>query len=754
MKTILQHDQRDCGAACLAMICSYHGLKLPISKCRELTKTDRTGANLYGLVDGAKQVGLHAEALSGVPEELMQGIEAGEICFPFIAHTVSEGGLLHYVVVSGLEHDRFLVSDPGKGKLRLTPEEFFERWTGYVVTFTRTNRFRIGNQTRGGFIKFFRLLKGQYTKLAGVLALSLVIAVIGILGAFVFQIVIDDFATDAGYYETQDAHDHGTAEEGDGHVCSDEEGALEHLMESVFGFIAGAGFHAVFVALILLYLLQAVIQFLRGYLIALVSKRIDIRLSLAYYNHIVDMPVSSIALRQTGEYLSRFSDTSTIRLAISGTVLTLLLDSLMVAASGYILFVENHKLFCVALLMVVFYAVIVLAYRKPVERSNRRVMENNALLQSYFKESIDGMETVKAACANGHVKTQTTSRFDRFIQSVFRNSLLSMSQDTLAGTVELIGTVVILWLGFAMVLARQVTVGSLITFYALLSYFTEPIKNLIELQPTIQTAIVAADRLNDVLDLEKEPEQGSGEALPRVDCWEFRNVDFRYGNRELTLKDVSLTVRRGEKIAIVGESGSGKTTLAKLLLRFYEPERGDILVNGKDIRDFELAELRKSVAYVDQNTFLFSDTIRNNLRLGNETVTDQEIERACADSRADEFIRLLPLGYDMPLDENGMNLSGGQRQRLAIARALLKRPQLLILDEATSNLDTITETAIKNTIFGLDEEMTCIIIAHRLTTVRNCDRICVMEQGKIAEIGTHEELMELGGRYAALWNSQ
>lgn len=655
----------------------------------------------------------------------------------------------HYMVVFGIKNGKFLIGDPAKGKLRMPLDAFFRLWTGYVVTFQKTEAFKPGNYTRSSLTKFLALLKGQYHKLVSVIILSLMVTSVGIVGTFVFELVIDNFASDTGFYENFDEE----AEEVEHN--HENESMMDQCLEMVLEYISRAGFHIIFIALLTLYLLRAVIQMVRGYLIVSVSRKIDVRLVLTYYNHITDLPMSSVLLRQTGEYLSRFSDTATIRQAISGATLTLLLDSLMAIIGGIILYRENKLLFFVAFLMVFFYAIIVLCYRKPVERSNRKVMENNAILQSYFKESIDGMETIKAACAGEEVKEKTSDKFMRFVNSAFRNSILSISQDTLADTVELVGTVVILWIGFGLVIGKQITIGSLITFNALLSYFIQPIKNLIELQPMLQTAFIAADRLNDILDLQTEvTEEGKISVLPAVSEWAFEHVDFRYGNRELALHDISLKISHGEKIAIVGESGSGKTTLAKLLVRFYSPENGRITINDTEISEYTLAALRNSVAYVGQDTFLFSDSIRNNLKLGHQEISDEELYYACALSHADEFIQELPMGYDTPLDENGANLSGGQRQRLALARAILSKPQLLILDESTSNLDTITEAAIKNTVFQFDKDLTCIIIAHRLATVKNCDRIYVMDGGEVIECGTHEALIQKGGKYAALWDAQ
>lgn len=714
IKVIRQHDERDCGVACLATVACYHGLDLPLAKVRELTKSDRMGTNIYGLVDGARQLGMEAEALEGSPDDLYEALRDMSVTLPFIALLCKDGARMHFVTVFAVEGTRVLVGDPGVGKQYLSLEQFFAEWTGCVVNMRPTALLK---ESHHGLpvMQLLGLLSGQLNRIGLILLLSVFVSGISIGGAFVFQVVIDSLTT---------------------------------------GQSSAMPLGTVFAVLVGLYILQAAIQFARGKLLIALSGIIDTRLSLEYYNHIVDLPMSSISTRQTGEYLSRFSDTATIRNAVSEATVTLVMDTLMAIACGAILCYINVRLFAVALVMVALYVAVILAFRKTLERSNRTVMEESGKLQSFFKESIDGLETVKAANANAQVKDKTNGRFSVFIGAALRNAQMEMTQGTIAMTVEAIGTVGILWSGFILVETGAITLGSLMTFYALLAYFAEPIKHLIDLQPTLQTAFVALDRLNDVLFLEKEETFEGSLSAEGVSDVELRDVSFRYGNRELVLDGVNLTLRRGQKVALVGESGSGKTTLAKLLLRFYQPESGEMLLDGHPIEDYDVASLRDSIAYVDQNTFLFSDTVRNNVRLARPDATDDEVEEACRIACADGFIQRLPFGYDTILDENGANISGGQRQRLAIARALLRHPRLLIMDEATSNLDTVTERAIGKTIFEDNKGLTCLIIAHRLSTIRQCDKIVVMDARRVAESGTHEELMRLRGRYYDLVSAQ
>lgn len=507
------------------------------------------------------------------------------------------------------------------------------------------------------------------------------------------------------------------------------------------------------IAVILMYVLRTFLNILRGYFLAIIAKQVDVPLTLTYYNHLIDLPPSFLESWKTGEFMSRFYDTSKIRDAISTATLTIMLDTIMAIACGAVLYYISSSLFFITVVVMVMYAFIMFLFRNPIKRVNHEYLQKEAKITSYLKETIDGIETVKAYRYENIVKRKTETLYEKFAHNTVKIVLINNIQESIVSAVASIGIVVLLWMGTYLCIDNVISLADLFTFYYLINYFLDPVSNLINLQPELQAAAVAGERLNDILEAEIEQSEGEKREIESLKGdIQIEHTDFRYGNRKVILKDLSMTFRQGEKIAIVGGSGCGKTTVAKLLLRFCSPESGKITINGIDISEYSISSIRKHIAYISQNVFLFSDTIYNNLKFGNESVTDEEIKSVCKLCCADEFIEKLPMKYNTMIEENGNNLSGGQKQRIAIARALLRKPDILIMDEATSNLDTIVEECIINTIENFSDTMTCIIIAHRLNTVKESDYIYVMNEGKIIEQGTHQELLDMNGLYKKFIN--
>ncbi len=709
---VRQHDITDCGAACLATISKQYGFKTSITKIREAAGTDKQGTNAYGLIKAAESLGFTAKGVKGNQEAFFS-----EFPLPCISHIVVDGTLLHYVVIHKISKRQVLVADPGKGMISYTPEDFFKVWTGVLILMVPSVSFNKGNETKGLFSRFFSLLLPQKKLLINIFLTSLVYTILGILGSFYFKFLLDDI--------------------------------LQYNLEKTL--------HVISIGIILLYLFQTLLGAFRSHMILYLSQKIDIPLILGYYQHVLGLPMNFFGTRKVGEIVSRFMDASKVRDAISGATLTIMIDTLMALAGAIILYIQNSTLFITAIVIAVIYAVIVFAFNKPIKKVNQEQMEENAQLTSYLVESLNGIETVKTFNAENEASLKTETRFVRLLKSVFRGGIINNIRSSITSFTALAGGIVILWVGAWNVMKGNMSVGQLLTFNALLGYFLDPIKNLINLQPMIQTAIVASDRLGEIFDLELEKSGNESEKINPVDLKgdiSFKNVDFRYGTRSLVLKSIDLTIKQGEKIALVGESGSGKTTLVKLLLNLYTWEKGEITIKDYNIKDISFESLREKLAYISQDIFMFSGTIRENLSMGSRSIDMEQIIEACRMAQAHDFINKLPLRYETYLEENGANLSGGQKQRLAIARAILKKPDIFIMDEATSNLDSITEKAIEKTLETVCSGVTTIIIAHRLSTIKRCDRIYVMEDGGIIEHGSHQELMELGGKYSELWKEQ
>ena len=710
---VRQHDITDCGAACLATVTKQYGYSTSITKIREIAGTDTEGTNAYGMVKASEVLGFSAKAVKGNIDAFFS-----EFPLPAIANVIVDGGLLHYVVIHKISKKEVIIADPAKGIIKKSPEEFFKEWTGVLILLVPTVKFEKGKDTKSFFERFLHLLLPQKRLVLDVFIASIVITALGILGSFYFQIIIDDIVP-------------------------------TNIVKTL---------HVISVGVILLKLFQVGLSMIRSTLLVYLSQKLDIALLLGYYEHVLKLPVSFFGTRKVGEIISRFQDASSIRDTISTATLTIMIDTIMAVVGGLILYFKNGTLFAVAAIMVILYAVLVFLFNKPYKMVNEKRMEDNAKLTSYLVESLNGIQTIKAFNAQRMVQIETEFKFIKLLKDIFKLSSINNIQEGFKALVEMVGGVAIIWIGAYNIIQGNLTIGGLVSFNALLVYFLDPIKNLINLQSSIQTAIVASDRLGEILDLEIEkdlveknkvkPKELKGDIV-------FGDVTFRYGTRKAVFEELSLCFGKGQSIALVGESGSGKTTLAKLLLNFYQVEKGMITIDGIPISDIGLSLLREKIAYVPQDTFIFSGSIYDNITFGIENASMEDVVKCAGMAQLQEFINSQPLRYETHLDESGGNLSGGQKQRLAIARAMLKKPDILILDEATSNLDTVTEKAIQLTLERYSEDMTTIIIAHRLSTIRKCDTIFVLDKGKVVEVGNHENLMAIDdGYYKKLYLAQ
>ena len=743
-----QHDLKDCGAACLAMICGNYGHKAPMQKFRTLTKTDNNGTTVYNLCCAANELGLKTETLTGTSEELLTLVRDKAIKVPFIAHVMKDNAL-HFVVVYKMTNKSVTLADPGEGLHKCSLEDFSSSWTGIIITFEKTESFAKVNEKN--FVKNFffpYLIKNQ--KLISILFItSLTIAGIGLFGGFSFQILLG-VMSEENVVNVDEMHTHTNS-------IDDLTVDIVNQFNGITGIESKNILDVICVFFIMLYIVQALIQYLRGLLLSKLSQKIDFDILERYISQVLSLPMNFFNNRKTGEILSRFEDSYHIRDAITNATISVLLDFFMVIAGGIVLIQISLRLFLMTAVLLCLYCFIVMYFYPKIQNINRRIMEQNAFITSYFKESVDGIETLKLYGFGRQVKDKATNIVKKMTISKYNGAIVTLKQAIFTDFISSVGIIFILWMGLKELSSGNISIGSLLTFGVLVGYFTEPIKNLMSLQSTLQSAEVAAERLSDILYEEKEDMKESlfsDEGIFEKEI-KFSNVFFSYIENIPVIKNVSMNIPYGTVNAIVGNSGSGKTTLVRLLLDLYNFDEGDIYIGDQNIKNISMRVLRENIVYLPQNVFFFSDTIINNLLLGNQyrdQYSRDEIKDVCKKCRIDDFIEELPLGYDTFLEENGENLSNGQRQRLAIARALLKRPKVLIFDESTSNLDATTERAIMDMITA-DMDITIIIIAHRLSTIKNCKKIYVMQNGEIIDSGSHNDLLKNCDSYRGFFES-
>ena len=709
MSEFTEEVQRiDTGLACFAIMANF--FEKPISLDQIKHKYDRQNSNFEEceLLQLAKEFSFKARFVETTWERL------NKTNLPAIAQ--SKGGA--YFIVGKVAEDKVLVQNPAAGNRPqvLNKVEFLEIWNGRLLMMTC--REFINGKNRKFDVSWFIPALVKYRRLFGeVILASFFLQLFALVSPLLFQVVIDKVLLNRGL------------------------SSLDVLM----------------IALICIGIFETILGGLRTYTFSHTTTRVDVELGASLFKHLIRLPLSYFGVRRVGDTVARVHELENIRNFLTGSTLTLIIDFFFTIVFFTVMFFYSKVLTLLVLLSIPFYVVLSLFFtpilRSRIDERFRRGAEN----QCFLVEAVSGVETVKSLAVEPQMQRRWEQQLAAYVSSSFRAQHINNVAGQLVQMVQKITMALTLWIGASLVMKGELSVGQLIAFNMLSSRVTQPILRLAQLWQNFQQAKISIEKLSDILNNPAENTATlSKGSMPEIKGdVEFKDITFRYiPNGSEILKKMSFKVSAGQKIGFVGPSGSGKSTVTKLIQRLYVPESGKVLIDGIDISTVDTAWLRRQIGVVLQENYLFNKSVRENIALTNPSISMDKIIAAAKLAGAHEFITELADGYDTIIEERGSSLSGGQRQRIAIARALVNNPRILIFDEATSALDYESERIIQQNMASICQGRTVFMIAHRLSTVRECDQIITIEKGEISETGTHEELLHRGGRYAYLWNSQ
>jgi ATP-binding cassette subfamily B protein len=703
-----QQSSSDCGAACLSMICRYWGKHFPLHVLRERANVGRAGASLKSLGNAAEGLGFHARPVRASLNRIAEQKN------PWIAHW--EG--FHYVVVYQVRGDRVTLADPAIGRRVVSRQEFQAKWTGYALLLEPTIHLQDTEIKQASLARFLSALSPYRVLILQIILVSLLIQVFGLVTPLFTQIILDKVVVQRSL-NTLNVF------------------ALGLVLFGIWGICMGA---------------------VRQYLLSYFSNRLDLTLISSFISHTLTLPLRFFESRRVGDIMTRVQENQKIQRFLIGQVVLAWLDFLTGIVYLGLMLYYNWRLTLLVLTLIPPIVLLTLGATPLLRKVSREIFSEAVEQNSSLVEMMTGIATVKAAATEREARWRWENLLTSQLNAQFRGQKLGIWLQATSGLINSLGSTMLLWYGATLVIQEQLTIGQFVAFNMMVGYVISPVLALTALWDELQEVLISVERLNDVF--EARPEAAVQQAMlilpPLQGEVKFENVTFRYGEDEErnTLQNISLDVSPGQTIAIVGRSGSGKSTLVKLLQGLYHPNKGRIWIDGHDLRHVLPQSLRSQLGVVPQECFLFSGTILENITLYRSEFSLEQIVEVAKLAEAHAFIQALPLGYNTKVGERGSMLSGGQRQRIAIARALLGNPQILILDEATSSLDTESERRFQRNLAQISRDRTTFIIAHRLSTVRNADHIIVIDQGVLVEQGTHTDLMALRGLYYHLAQQQ
>lgn len=549
-----QIDARDCGVAALASIAKFYGSDFSLAHLRELAKTNKEGTTALGIVKAADEMGFETRPVQA--DKTL--FDMSDVPYPFIVHVNKEGKLQHYYVIYQTKKDYLVIGDPDPSVkiTKMSKERFFSEWTGVAIFLAPKPSYQPHKDKKNGLLSFLPLIFKQKSLIAYIVLSSLLVTIINIGGSYYLQGILDEY--------------------------------IPNQMKSTLGIIS--------VGLVITYILQQVMSFSRDYLLTVLSQRLSIDVILSYIRHIFELPMSFFATRRTGEIISRFTDANSIIDALASTILSLFLDVSILILVGGVLLAQNPNLFLLSLISIPIYMFIIFSFMKPFEKMNHDVMRSNSMVSSAIIEDINGIETIKSLTSEENRYQNIDSEFVDYLEKSFKLSKYSILQTSLKQGTKLVLNILILWFGAQLVMSSKISIGQLITFNTLLSYFTTPMENIINLQTKLQSAKVANNRLNEVYLVESEfkVQENPVHSHFLMGDIEFDDLSYKYGFGRDTLTDINLTIKQGDKVSLVGVSGSGKTTLAKMIVNFFEPYKGHISINHQDIKNIDKKSLAPS----------------------------------------------------------------------------------------------------------------------------------------------------------------
>ena len=671
---VLQDGFKECGSACLLSIIRYYGGNVSMERILELTKTGKDGTNFHNMSLAGLELGMMSKGYFIDNINDLDNIEK-----PFISQIVINN-YHHFVVVYKINGEKITIMDPAKGMENISISEFLKIFTGYILIMEPIKKLPIYNDNNYLLNTIKEIIICNKKIIINLILLTLITTIFMCLYSYHFKIIIDKV------------------------IDTNKLNLL--IVVIIFAFVE---------------VIKLVSEFLRNNLLLYLEQKIDLSIITNTINKIISLPYSYYKNRTTGEIITRVNDLFYVKNAISKIIVNIFLDIILVISAFIILFSINKTMTVYLIFVVIIYLILFRVFKNSIKQMTNKIQEDSATVNSSLVETISGYDTVKGLNLENAFKNKINKQYLNMINDNLIMSRINNYQEFLRDLFEGIIVLLVMYLGATYIMDKSLTIGSLITYNSIIYYFLNPIRNTVDFYKELFYVKNSIKRINNILNLKYESQMKKTGLVVNGKI-EFRNLSFSYNGVRNIIDNFSLKIDDKSKVLILGDSGVGKSTLLKLVYKYYETPRGMVYINDKDIQDFELGDIRSNITYVSQNEILYTDTIKNNIIL-NRDISEEEYLKVSRLVYVEDIILKNKLSYDYMLEENGANISGGQRQRIILARALLKKGKVILIDEGLNEVDPKLEKKILKNIFREYEDRTFIIISHRKDNIEMYDKV-------------------------------